>query len=54
MTIERSISIVRDILRDGRLLDAIRFLRSLGMSFWVARRYVDEVRADAPWWRQCR
>ena len=38
----------------GRRLDAIRFLRSLGMTFVVARRYVDEVEADAPWWRRCR
>ena len=54
MTLGRSIAVVRIMLRDGRRLDAIRFLRSLGMPFVVARRYVDEVLADATWWRRCR
>ena len=54
MTLERSIAIVRSMLRSGRRLDAIRFLRSLGMPFVVARRYVDEVAEDAPWWRRYR
>lgn len=39
-----------EITKQGRGLDAIRYLRRSGLSFQTARKYVQEMKEDAPWW----
>lgn len=40
------------IIADGRFIDAIRYMRRDGMPFVVARKYAQEIRDGAPWWKR--
>jgi len=52
MTLTQAATEVRSILaeRNGDTIPAIRFMRGLGLSFTTARQYVQEIKADKPWW----
>jgi len=52
MTLEASVTEVREILaaRNGDTIPAIRFLRSLGLSFPVAKQMVTEIKNGEHWW----
>jgi hypothetical protein len=55
MTHDKAIATARGILkrREG-YLEAIRFLRRLGLTFRTARQTVKEIQANAPWYRRCK
>ena len=52
MTLEASVNQVREILaaRNGDTIPAIKFLRSLGLSFQTARTMVNEIKSGEHWW----
>lgn len=56
MTLEESIRQTKRILAANRKgtgrLEAIRWLRALGLGFRTARAMVDEITAGAPWYRR--
>lgn len=52
MTFDQSIKTASGMVADGDYLRAVRFLRSLGMMFPTARKYVDEIRDGKPWMKR--
>jgi hypothetical protein len=52
MTLEAATNEVREILaaRNGDTIPAIRFMRSLGLSFPTAKKMVNEIKSGAAWW----
>lgn len=52
MTLEQATREVKEILkaRDGDTIPAIRFMRSLGLSFTTAKTMVAEIKSGAAWW----
>lgn len=52
MTLPTATARARAILDTKGTIEAIRFLRSLGISFLTARQMVRDIRADAPWYRR--
>lgn len=50
-----AVKTVRLIIKNtGSRLDAVRYLRSLGLTFQTARTMVDEIVDGAPWYRNYR
>jgi len=47
----RAVLMVRGILRDGGRLRAVRYLRSLGLTYTTASQMVIEIRDGARWYR---
>jgi len=52
MTLEAATKEVREILaaRNGDTIPAIRFMRSLGLSFPTAKQMVAEIKSGEAWW----
>lgn len=48
----KHIRAVRALLKSHGYLHAVRYLRSLGLTFPTARTMVREIAADAPWYRR--
>lgn len=50
-SMERLIPLMREIIAEGRFLDAIRVARRDGFSFPTARKMAQEIRQGASWYR---